>query len=137
MNKRLYLPAVLSIFIFLTCSDPLSDRENVVRTLLNGPIPSGEYSVFWDGTNEKNNFCEPGTYIALLYTRNFTLLDTLTALSGSSEKTNKNDYYLDTPQLIDEMVNNDPDPFLIEEGTNIKFFISQDISVRLTIQKPQ
>jgi hypothetical protein len=136
MNRPV-INAVVMCFVFLACSDPLSEHENVIKTLMSGPIASGEYSVFWDGMNENNEVCEPGTYIALLYTRNFTLIDTLTALSGKSEKTNRNEYYYDTPQLIDDMANNEPDPFLIEEGTNIKFRISQDVSIRLTIQKPE
>jgi hypothetical protein len=136
MTRLVISTVMISLFIFTVCSDPLSEKENVIRTLINGPVASGEYSVFWDGMNEKNDFCEPGTYIALLYTRNFTLLDTLTALPGKSDKTNRNEYYYDTPQLIDDMLDNQPDPFLIEEGTNIKFQISQDVSIRLTIQKP-
>jgi hypothetical protein len=135
--NRLVINPVLICFVFFACSNPLSEHENVIRTLMSGPIASGEYSVFWDSKNENNEVCEPGTYIALLYTRNFTLIDTLTALSGKSEKTNRNEYYYDTPQLIDDMANNEPDPFLIEEGTNIKFRISQDVSIRLTIQKPE
>ena len=137
MNLHKSTLNLLILTFIMACSNPLSERENVVRTLLEGPLPSGEYSVFWDGRNEKDKFCDPGTYIALLYARNFTLIDTLTALPGNSDKTNRNEYYYDTPQLIDDMENNDPDPFLIEEGTNIKFEISQDVSVRLTIQKPE
>ncbi|MBN1781279.1 hypothetical protein JW948_09160 [bacterium] len=122
--------------ISISCDDPLSDREHVVRTLINGPLTMGQYSVFWDGTNDKKQAAESGVYIAVLYTRNFTLIDTLTALEGTEKKNNRDEYYFDFPQLMDTMDDNVPDPFYIQDGTNIRFAISEDISARLTIQLP-
>ncbi len=135
MKKIFFTLAALTGF-FLFCSDPLSDEDQTVRILRTGPMESGEYSIFWDGANDKENFAEPGTYIAMLYTRDFTLIDTLTALPGTRDKYNRNEYINSAPQLIDEMYDNEPDPFYIEDGTNIHFALSRDVSIRLTIRKP-
>ncbi|MBN2103954.1 hypothetical protein JW835_07935 [bacterium] len=134
-----YMKALLpvSVFLFIMCSDPLSNNDRIVRTLISGPMQSGEYSVFWNGTDDHENLAEAGTYIAMLYTRNFTLIDTLTALAGTEKKDNRNEYYNTIPVLMDEMYDNEPDPFYIEDGTNIHFALSQDMSVQLTIQTPK
>lgn len=133
--RILIFPVILMV---LSCGDPLSDREDIVRILAEGLMTSGQYSIFWDGRDNKNQFVEAGTYFALLYTQDFSLIDTLTALAGGTkEKTNWNQYDYHNPQLMDEMENNEPDPFYIVEGTNIRFRLSRDINARLTIQKPK
>ena len=137
MKYRFFLIFPMLALWMSGCSDPLSDNENIVRTLISGPLQAGQYSVFWDGTDDKDNFVEAGQYVALLYTRNFTLIDTLNALPGTEEKYNRNDYYNDVPVLMDEMYDNEPDPFYIEDGTNLRFGISSETSVRLTIQIPE
>ena len=80
---------------------------------------------------------DAGTYISVLYTRNFTLIDTLTALAGTEGKDNRSEYQNPVPVLMDEIYDNVPDPFYIKDGTNVQFALSEDMSVRLTIQTPE
>lgn len=134
MNKRY----ILSIFLLILfgCSNPLSEEEEkaVVKTLVSGTLPLGEYVVFWDGTDEKNQSVPPGTYYARLYSRNFTHQIEMTALEGGKGISNDSSYSNPGIQLITQLKQNHPNPFYIKDGTNIPFTLSEEVSVQLTIR---
>ena len=104
--------------------------------MINEPLAEGEYSVFWDGTDDQGNRVDPGKYVAILYSRNFTYVDTMTVLNGTSGKLNRNEDYNPVTVLIDELEGNTPDPFHVKDGTNIVFRLRIDMSVRLTVETP-
>jgi len=122
------------------CDDPASATNTVVvQTLVHGQLPAGQYSVFWDGRDEKNAFMGEGTYLVWLYARDFTYEIQVTALSGGVTGVNDS---TTAPIFgnwgLTELLPNHPEPFRIKSGTNIPFIIGEDAAdktVEITVRK--
>jgi hypothetical protein len=131
---------IKSLFFFslviLGCSNPLSeqDKKAIVKTLISEYCPAGEYVVFWDGTNDKNQRMPAGTYYARFLTQEFTFFIKMTALEGGTGVSNDSSLYIDTYQPITNLEQNDPEPFYIKDGTNIPFKLSYPATVELTVR---
>jgi hypothetical protein len=128
---------MIPLFFLLTCSNPASeDERNVVKTLIDEPLPVGRYEVFWDGTDSNNQPLPAGKYKARLDTRSYVFEIDMTALDSTVGKSNDSSEVILLPQLVTLLDQNHPEPFHIRDGTNIPISISENTSVRLTIRKP-
>lgn len=138
--KRYFIAALAflaAVGPFVRCSDPLSADEGVVRELFRGLLPMGRYSVFWDGTDDGGNLLSAGTYYVRLESRDFTYQIEMTATAGGTGEDNSDSYYVDEHQGLTNLAQNVPNPFQIEDGTNIRFTIDQateSVTVILTIR---
>lgn len=127
----------------LYCDDPLSEeqKETLVRTLVQGPVQRGNYSIFWDGRNDADKRLSEGTYICNFYTQDYGHQVTMTALAGGSTnaaESNDSTEYSEVPlPLHYELDQNSPNPFYINEGTNILFSIPENSSIQITIHKQE
>jgi len=97
-------------------------------------MEQGSYVVFWNGKNEKNEYVTPGTYYARLYSRNFTHQEEMTALEGGTGVSNDSSYYSKEIQLITLLKEITPNPFKIQDGTNIPFTLDESQTIQLTIR---
>ena len=140
IEHRLYRRVMIMMLYLLGshCSDPLSEDEDaVIRTLVQGILPSGEYVWFWDGTDDSGAFVPAGTYYARLYSRDFTYQIEMTALEGGSGESNDMHLYNEGVQPLTKLEQNRPNPFRIRDGTNIPFFIDEitaSVPVQLTVR---
>lgn len=138
MMRRMILFLMISAALLaLNCSDPASsDRKYIVKTLIEEEYwPEGQYSIFWDGTDDENNLLAPGTYYVRLWSRNFTHQIEMTAESGRfSEYNDDGTYSMITETLITLLYQNKPDPFIISEGTCIPFDLAEPARIQLTIR---
>jgi len=128
---------IVIISTVLTCSDPTSSDKAIVKILIPGRLfLEGEYVIFWDGTNKKNEFVPAGTYYARLYSRDFTEQLEITALAGGTGLPNGIPGLTGVamPQAWTELKQNAPNPFRIQDGTNIPFTLSDDVTIELTIR---
>jgi len=125
--------------IFCLCEDPVSSNQpEVIKTLVQGRLNTGQYSVFWDGKDENNNFVEPGTYLVWLTARSFTYEIKMTALSGGAGSNDSTTVPIYGDWGLTELLQNHPEPFRIKSGTNIPFIIGADAAsqtVVLTVRK--
>ena len=125
----------------LSCSDPLSeeDKDTLVRTLIEGSIDPGKYVIFWNGKDKNKNLLGGGNYICKFYTRDYGDEIELTALPvDSSRRIVYNDSTLIAMPPIPlhfVLEQNRPDPFYINEGTNIIFDVPYRASILLTIHR--
>jgi len=125
----------LIIILFgLTCSDPTSSDKAIVRILISGPIAEGEYVIFWNGTNKKDEYVPAGTYWVRLYTRDFTEQIEITALQGGTGVLNDSTVWNPMPYAWSELKQNSPNPFRIQDGTNIPFTLADDMTIELTVR---
>jgi len=123
--------------IIAGCSDPMSeeDKKALVKTVVDGYLPPGEYQVFWDGTNKDRQQVSAGTYWARLTSRNFTLQITMTALEGGRQGvSNDSSWFSPGDQPADQLLQNHPNPFAIREGTNIPFTLRDSATVQLIVR---
>jgi hypothetical protein len=129
---------IIPILCSLTCSNPASnDEKNVIKILIDEPLPVGRYVVFWDGTDSNNKPLSAGNYKARLDTHSYVFEIDLTALDGTANASNDSSQIpILLPQLVTLLDQNHPNPFRIRDGTNIPFSISEYSPVRLTIRKP-
>ncbi|HDQ44828.1 MAG TPA: hypothetical protein ENN17_04905 [bacterium] len=129
--------------LFFSCSDPLSDRDKrtLVRTLIEGSIDPGKYVIFWDGRDKQREWVAPGEYVCKFWTRDYGQQIEMKALAGDPDR---------PPRLNDSTLvamppvplhflleKNRPDPFHVNEGTNIPFDIPYRAAVRLTIHRKE
>jgi hypothetical protein len=129
--------SIIPLFCLLTCSNPASeDEKNVVKTLIDEPLPVGRYEVFWDGTDSDNKPMPAGNYKARLDTWTHVSEINMTALEGTAGKSNDSSEAILLPQLVTQIDLNHPEPFHIRDGTNIRFSNSENTHVQLTIRKP-
>ncbi|MCD6115835.1 hypothetical protein J7K93_02370 [bacterium] len=141
MKRKILLMSAASLLysIFCLCTDPVSsDKSKVIKTLVQGKLNAGQYSVFWDGKDEKNNFVEPGTYLVWLTARSFTYEIRMTALTGGAGSNDSTTVPIYGDWGLTELLQNHPDPFRIKCGTNIPFIIGDDAAsqtVVLTVRK--
>lgn len=128
-------------FFVLQCSDPLSDqqKETLVRTLIEGQVGPGNYSIFWDGRDDQDKRLSEGTYICNFHTRDYGNQVTMTALAGGSDdpgEVNDSTVIAAPPDpLLFTLYQNSPNPFYIKEGTNIVFSIPLESAILITIHK--
>ena len=125
--------------LLIRCSDPASaNKETLVRTLPTVPLNPGEYSYFWDGKDDSDQYVEPGRYYCELYEA--TVGDTIqmTVLEGGEASLP----YFPNPERIGSpsastiiLYYNQPDPFHVKEGTKIYFTLPEYTSIRLTIHR--
>ena len=142
ISKKAILSGILLILItiFTLCENPSSVKQTIViKTLVRGKLQTGKYSVFWDGKDESNKFVEPGTYLVWLYARTFTYEIRITALQGGVTGINDS---TTAPVYgnwgLTELLQNHPEPFRIQSGTNIPFIIGEDVAgqtVEITVRK--
>jgi hypothetical protein len=137
--NRFILSCLLWFLLIIGCRQPLSEQEKeaIVKTLVQQPLPSGEYVLFWDGTDEKDQFVPAGTYYARLYSRDFTYQIEMTALAGGTGVSNDSTVYNGVIQPLTKLEQNRPNPFYIQDGTNIPFTIDEqtaNTTVQLTIR---
>ncbi|MFH1942202.1 MAG: hypothetical protein ABIL68_08850 [bacterium] len=137
--NRLLLSCLLWFLIIIGCRQPLSEQEKdaIVKTLVEGILPSGEYILFWDGTDENDQFVPVGTYYARLYSRDFTYQIEMTAKEGGTGVSNRDELINEGLQPLTKLEQNRPNPFNIQDGTNIPFTIDDqtaNTTVQLTIR---
>ena len=128
---------LLAAFLLLVgCKNPISEEEQnaIVNTLVSGTLSAGEYVLFWDGTNARGQTVSPGTYYARLYATAFTYQIEMTALEGGTGTSNDSSYASPGLQPLTQLGQNHPNPFPIQDGTNIPFTLSQATAVQLTIR---
>ncbi|NQT25744.1 hypothetical protein HQ585_10335 [candidate division KSB1 bacterium] len=131
------------LFISLHCSDPLSEeqKETLVRTLVEGQVGTGNYSIFWDGRDDQDKLVSAGTYICNFHSRDYGNQVTMTALAGGSDEPgdyNDSTVYAAPPDpVLYTLDQNSPNPFYIKEGTNIVFSIPFQSAVLITIHKEE
>ena len=94
----------------------------------------GEFTIFWDGTDDKNKPLSAGIYYVRLWTRTFSHQIEITALHGAFTTSNDSTEFFTTPTFITELLQNHPEPFKISEGTNIAFKMSESTQLQLTIR---
>jgi|GEM_PF-1869747 hypothetical protein len=135
------LAAGLAVFLALRCGDPLSesDKATLVRTLVDGPVEAGEYSLFWDGRDNRDSLLAAGIYSCQFTTRDFGDRIDMTALEGGTgSKKDLNDSTviaaLPVPNTFSR-IENRPEPFKIRNGTNIVFSIPYQTTLLLTIHR--
>ncbi len=123
----------------IQCSDPASsDPTEEIKIIVRGFHPAGAYVDFWDGTDKNHSFVDPGTYIARLYSQDFTFEVEMTVLSGSQGTSNDSTTFPDfTYQPLNELKQNRPNPFHVKDGTNLLYTLSEDYSIELSIRKPK
>jgi hypothetical protein len=131
-----YLLLIICSLCSLHCSDPLSEEEKaaIVTTIVSGPFESGEYVIFWDGTNDQGGTVRAGTYYARLWSRDFTHQIQMTALEGGKTGVNDSSFVAPGFQPITKLLQNHPEPFPIRSGTNIPFTLASSASIELTIR---
>ena len=132
----------LAVYLFFAaCSDPLSekDKETLVRTLIEGSIDPGRYIIFWNGKNDNKNLVNAGTYICKFWVQEYGSEIEMTALAVDFHRpARSNDStYIDYHNIplhffLDE---NSPEPFYVNEGTNIIFDVPYRAEVLLTIHR--
>lgn len=131
------------LFLSLHCSDPLSEeqQESLVRTLVEGQLGPGHYSIFWDGRNDQDKRLSAGTYICNFHARDYGSQVTMTALEGGSDdpaESNDSTVIAAPPDpVLFTLFQNSPDPFYIKEGTNIVFAIPHEAAVLITLHKEE
>lgn len=137
-----FLIALLA-FLALHCSDPLTEeqQETLVRTLVEGTVAPGNYSIFWDGRDDRDKRLPGGAYICNFYSREYGNQVTMTALKGGSEdpaEANDSTVIAAPPDpLLFTLYQNSPDPFHINEGTNIVFAVPYEASILITIHEEE
>lgn len=124
------------IVLFIGSCDWFSndDEEAVVKNLLKGYWPMGEYIIFWDGTNEKGETVSHGTYYVRLYSELFSDQKKMTALEGGGNASNDSTFINEGFQSITELLQNHPNPFKVKDGTNVHFKLSQGMTIELTVR---
>ena len=132
------------LFLSLRCSDPLSEeqKETLVRKLVNGEqVATGNYSIFWDGRDDKDKRLPAGTYVCNFWTKDYGQQITMTALAGGStdaaESNDSTDYDYNPLPLHFNLDQNSPDPFHINEGTNIRFAVPDPAEILITIHREE
>ncbi|MBN1894724.1 hypothetical protein JW906_09525 [bacterium] len=139
--RTAFLTACLAVFLTIRCGDPLSesDKATLVRTLVDGPVQAGEYSLFWDGRDDRDSLLSAGIYACQFTTRDFGDRIDMAALDGGSgSKKDLNDSTviaaLPVPNTF-ARIENRPNPFRIRNGTNIVFSIPYPTTLLLTIHR--
>jgi len=134
--KQIVLFSLCLISFIFGCSDHVSeeDKEAIIKTLVSGAFNSGEYVIFWDGTNDKNVTMGAGTYYVRLYSQTFTHQIEITALAGGAVAVNDSSYFFEGYQPLTQILPNYPDPFQIRSGTNIPFTLNTPATIELTVR---
>jgi hypothetical protein len=123
------------VLLFGNCDWFSSDEQDaVVKTLLKGYWPMGEFIIFWNGKNDKNEIVSPGKYYVRLYSETFSDQKEMTAQEGGGSASNDSTFINEGFQSITELLQNYPNPFKVKDGTNIHFTLSQAMSIELTIR---
>ena len=125
-------------FLLNNCSDPASlNKETLVRTLVTpSNIAPGEYTYFWDGKTDDEEYVEPGKYYCDLYETTTGDTIQITVLAGGSVSTHTGSLLERISSSIASSIileYNRPDPFRVKQGTYIYFNLPYSTSIRLSI----
>ena len=131
-----FIVILLAAVLVITCGKTATEqnKDAVVKTLFSGTLGQGRYVIFWDGTNDNNQFVAEGTYYARLWARDFTFQITLNAQAGGTGVSNDSSLADPGPYALPQMDQNVPNPFKVQDGTNIPFNLDGTYAVELTIR---
>ena len=135
--KKIFIFGLLTVCLLImsVCSDPSSsDDKYIVKTLIDEYWGQGQYTEFWDGTDDNNKPLPAGTYYVRLWTKNYSNQIKIEAQDGTFRTTNDSTVFFPTPTFITLLEQNHPNPFRILEGTNIPFQLAESGTIELTIR---
>ena len=134
MKKLLF--TILTALIVVACGKTATEqnKDAVVKTIYSGTLGQGRYVIFWDGTNESGQFVAAGTYYARLWARDFTFQITLTAEAGGTGVSNDSSLADPGPYALPQLDQNTPNPFKVQDGTNLPFNLDGTYAIELTIR---
>ena len=138
MKHRFAFPAFIwcVLILLLGSCDWFTDddADAVEKTLIHAYLEMGEYILFWNGTNDKNEILGSGSYFVRLFSDAFSDQIEMTALEGGGNASNDSTFINLGYQSITELLQNHPNPFKIKDGTNIHFKLAEATTIQITIR---